>query len=108
MPLNLLAAAYEGVELGIGDMVLIKAISQATGRPNNKIKDDMKEAGDLGIVAQNSKGSQKMMFQPKPLKMGQVYGKLQKIASVSGNSSQNIKVDLVKGLLVACKGSEAR
>ena len=38
MPLNLLAATYEGVELGIGDMILIKAISQATGRATNKIK----------------------------------------------------------------------
>ena len=74
MPLNLLAAAYEGVELGIGDMVLIRAISQATGRSNDKIKADMQAEGDLGIVAQNSKSSQKMMFQPKPLKMTQVTG----------------------------------
>lgn len=108
MPLNLLAAAYEGVELGIGDMILIKSISQATGRPNSKIKADMVAAGDLGIVAQNSKGSQKVMFQPKPLKMDQVYAKLQQIASISGTSSGIKKVELIKGLLVACKGSEAR
>ena len=55
MSLNLLAATYEGVELGIGDMVLIKAISQATGRPNGKIKADMQSMGDLGEVAENSK-----------------------------------------------------
>ena len=103
-----LCEPLKGVELGIGDMVLIKSISQATGRPNDKIKADFQSAGDLGIVAQNSKGSQKMMFQPKPLKMGAVYAKLQKIASVSGSSSQATKVELVKGLLVACKGSEAR
>jgi len=108
MSLNLLAATYEGVELGIGDMVLIKAISQATGRPNAKIKADMQSMGDLGEVAENSKGSQKLMFKPPPLKMEKVYGQLQKVAKVSGNSSQNTKVDLIKGLLVACVGPEAR
>ncbi|CAG5094796.1 Oidioi.mRNA.OKI2018_I69.XSR.g13873.t1.cds [Oikopleura dioica] len=108
LSLNLLAATYEGVELGIGDMVLIKAISQATGRPNQKIKADMQSLGDLGEVAENSKGSQKLMFKPPPLKMQKVYGQLQKIAKVSGQSSMNTKVDLIKGLLVACVGSEAR
>lgn len=29
--LNKLAPAYKGVELGVGDMVLMKAIAQATG-----------------------------------------------------------------------------
>jgi DNA ligase-1 len=32
MCLNRIAPAYEGKELGIGDMVLMKAISQTTGR----------------------------------------------------------------------------
>ena len=108
MPLNLLAAAYEGIELGVGDMILIKAISQATGRPNNKIRADLQEAGDLGIVAQNSKGSQKMMFKPKPLKMTKVYEQLQKIAALSGNASGQAKTELIKGILVACEGPEAR
>ena len=68
----------------------------------------MQSVGDLGIVAENSKGSQKMMFQPKALKMMQVYQKLQKIAAVKGGSSQQTKVELIKGILVACKGAEAR
>ena len=37
-----------------------------------------------------------------------MYAKLQKIASISGNASQSAKTDLVKSLLVACRGAEAR
>ena len=108
LSLNLLAAAYEGVELGIGDFILIKAIAQATGRSTDKIKKDMNESGDLGSVAENSKGMQKMMFQPKPMKLSQVYKKLQQVAAISGGGNQQKKIDLIKSCLVACKGPEAR
>ena len=55
MSLNLLSAAYEGVELGIGDHILMKAIAQATGRSVDKLKKQMEEVGDLGSIAENSK-----------------------------------------------------
>ena len=56
LSLNLLSAAYEGVELGIGDHILMKAIAQATGRSVDKLKKQMEEIGDLGTIAENSKG----------------------------------------------------
>ena len=55
LSLNLLSAAYEGVELGIGDHILMKAIAQATGRSVDKLKKQMEEVGDLGSIAENSK-----------------------------------------------------
>ena len=47
-----LAPAYEGIELGIGDSLLIKAIAGATGRSVQKIKNDVVKKGDLGLVAE--------------------------------------------------------
>ena len=38
MCLNRLAPAYEGLELGIGEMILVKTIAQSTGRSNQQIK----------------------------------------------------------------------
>ncbi len=51
------------MELGIGDGVLVKALANSTGRSTQQIKADMQRTGDLGVVAETSKGSQRTMFQ---------------------------------------------
>lgn len=45
---------YVGVELGIGESLLIKAISESTGRSLAVVKADLKKEGDLGLVASAS------------------------------------------------------
>lgn len=42
---------YVGIELGIGESLLIKAIAESTGRASTKIKEDLRKEGDLGKVA---------------------------------------------------------
>jgi hypothetical protein len=46
-----LSPDYEGIELGIGESLLIKAIAESTGRSLAVIKADLKREGDLGLVA---------------------------------------------------------
>lgn len=46
-----LSPDYEGIELGIGESLLIKAIAESTGRSLTVIKADLKREGDLGLVA---------------------------------------------------------
>lgn len=46
-----LSPDYEGIELGIGESLLIKAIAESTGRSLATIKADLKREGDLGLVA---------------------------------------------------------
>jgi DNA ligase 1 len=106
--LNRLAPAFEGIELGIGETLLIKAIAQTTGRSAPQVKADSTKLGDLGIVAETSKGSQRMMFRPSPLTVVGVFGKLKDIAKMSGHSVMNQKVDKIQSMLVACRDVEAR
>eukprot|EP00731_Ephydatia_muelleri_P029245 Em0020g889a len=106
--LNKVGPAYEGSELGVGESLLMKAIASATGRQLQHIKADAVEKGDLGIVAEQSRSNQKMMFAPPRLTISGVFAKLKEIASMAGNASMAKKVDIVKAMFVACKHSEAR
>ena len=47
-----LGPAYEGLELGVGEQIIQKAISDATGKSLAFIKGEYKKLGDLGLVAQ--------------------------------------------------------
>uniref|UniRef100_A0A8C0GX42 DNA ligase n=1 Tax=Chelonoidis abingdonii TaxID=106734 RepID=A0A8C0GX42_CHEAB len=106
--LNRLGPAYKGLELGIGETILMKAVAQATGRQLDQIKAEAQEKGDLGLVAESSRSNQRTMFTPPKLSAAGVFSKLQEIARMTGSASMNKKIDIIKGLFVACRHSEAR
>ncbi|XP_060636598.2 DNA ligase 1 [Anolis sagrei] len=106
--LNRLGPAYEGLELGIGKTILMKALAQATGRQLDQIKAEAAEKGDLGLVAESSRTTQGTMFAPPKLGAAAVFGKLQAIGRMMGSSAMNKKIDIIKSLFVACRHSEAR
>ncbi|KAK0738237.1 ATP-dependent DNA ligase [Schizothecium vesticola] len=97
--INKLAPDYAGIELGIGESLIMKAIGESTGRSLAVIKADQKEIGDLGLVAVKSRSTQPTMFKPKPLTIRGVHKGLMGIATLSGNGAQGRKVDAIKKLL---------
>ncbi|KAI9244891.1 ATP-dependent DNA ligase [Sporodiniella umbellata] len=108
MSINKLCPDYEGLELGIGESLLIKAIAESTGRSVKQIKINYIKSGDLGTIAKDSKGSQRTLSQPKPLTVSHVFKVLKEVAKISGNSAQAKKVGKIKSLLVACQQNEAK
>jgi DNA ligase-1 len=106
--LNRLGPEYEGKELGIGESLLIKAIASATGRTPKSIKADVVEKGDLGLVAQSSKGKQALFQKPKPHTIHSMFTNLQDISNMTGNQSQQKKIDRIQKMLTACSNSEPK
>ncbi|XP_063676800.1 DNA ligase 1-like [Bolinopsis microptera] len=105
---NQVAPAYKGVELGVGETVVMRAVAEACGVNIKTQKSKMSELGDLGLVAESSRSNQKMMFKPKPLTVKLVFETFLKITAISGNQGQSQKIALIKKMLVSAQGSEAR
>ena len=105
--INKLAADYAGVELGIGESLIMKAIGETTGRSLQVIKADQNEIGDLGLVAAKSRSNQPTMFKPKALTVKGVRDGLMAIATVTGDGSQGRKIAGIKKLLSAADAALA-
>lgn len=128
--INRLCPDYEGLELGIGESLLIKAISGATGRKPDQIKAEYKKVGDLGTVAQQSRSKQPGLgfFKPKSLTVTGTFKSLKQIAGTEGKGvrmatslstvdlwltcgarqSQGHKVGIINKLLASCQGVESK
>ena len=96
-----LAADYAGIELGIGESLIMKAIGESTGRSLTIIKSDQKAIGDLGLVAAKSRSNQPTMAKPRPLTIRSVHDGLMAIATVEGQGAQGRKIAGIKKLLSA-------
>lgn len=105
--INKLAADYAGIELGIGESLIMKAIGESTGRSLSVIKADQHEIGDLGLVATKSRSNQPTMFKPKALTVRGVHEGLLGIAKVQGHGAQDKKVSGIKKLLSAADAETA-
>jgi DNA ligase-1 len=112
---NSVAPAFDCVELGIGDAILIKAISEATGSSSAQIKARYQKEGDLGSVASQAKNQQRTLggffasnAVKKVLSAKEVLTVFRQIASTKGNSSQKQKVDSIKKLLVVATQLETK
>lgn len=107
--INKLGPDYEpGMELGLGEGLLMKTISESCGKSLAQVKNRYKEMGDLGEIAMEARNVQPTMFKPKPLTVGEVFDNLRNIANAQGKDSQNKKIKLIKRMLTACQGVEAK
>ncbi|KAK4408459.1 DNA ligase 1 [Sesamum angolense] len=103
---NRIASAHDGLELGIGDASIIKALAEACGTKEAHVKKQYKELGDLGLVAKASRSSQPLMRKPEALSVAKVFDTFRLIAKESGKDSQEKKKNHIKALLVAASDCE--
>lgn len=96
------APQYESIEFGIADKLLIRAIAQAYELDIKIVTRAFKEAGDLGIAAQELVKSRKHTPNfDKEYSVSQVFEILLKLATTSGEGSQDEKILIISELLRA-------
>ncbi|RIA96342.1 ATP-dependent DNA ligase [Glomus cerebriforme] len=105
---NAIAPSYEGIELGIGSQILTKAITSVSGASSKTLKQYYIKYGDWGDVAYAAKVSVRTLMEPKPLTVGKVYDTFISISKLRGLGVVDQKTNLVKKLLISCKGEEIR
>jgi len=100
---------YEGLELGIAVQMMIKAIARSTGFPTEKIESMFKKIGDLGVVAEKCIQEKKQAsLLKKELEVNDVFKNMQKLAYLTGEGSQDKKLNLISELVSFAKPEEAK
>ncbi|MBI5035799.1 ATP-dependent DNA ligase [Candidatus Micrarchaeota archaeon] len=109
MTQGILLPEHEGVDLGVGDKLLVEALVRVSGQPKKKVDALYREKGDLGLVAEEllAKKSQQSLSS-SDLSIGKVYSNFYKIATVSGEGSQEQKIRLLAELLSNASPSGGR
>ena len=100
---------FEGIELGIAEKLVMKAMSKSSGIPLKKIEDNYNKGGDLGQTAENIL-QQKIQttFGSETITLEKVYETLFKIANLEGKGSQEMKMRYVSSLLNDATPQEAK
>ncbi|MFA5098759.1 MAG: ATP-dependent DNA ligase [Candidatus Paceibacterota bacterium] len=99
-----LTPPYEGLEIGLADKMVIRALALAQKSTNEKIESLFNKTGDLGSVVETLKAGDK----GKGLTVKEVFEKLIEIAKMGGAGSQEKKVSYLADLISKASGEEAR
>ncbi|MHB8604154.1 MAG: ATP-dependent DNA ligase [Thermoplasmatota archaeon] len=123
------APDFEGVELGMAEKLVLRAVVFATGLPETKVTQEYRDKGDAGDAAeellrrategQGKKRGPKAARQitlfdseeakaPKVLTVGAVFGSFREIAAATGPGSQEKKLDLLQSMLLTSSPRAAR
>ncbi len=109
LTLGSIAPAYEGIELGVGEKLLLKALSMATGISQDKLEKKYPEIGDIGKLAEWSvENKVAQSFFQEDLTVNNVFDTLLKVSQATGDKAQDMKIRLLAGLFSDSKPLEAR
>ena len=100
---------YEGIEMGIAEKMVIRAIASSSGKDMLEIERIYQKTGDLGDATREvmkSKG-QSTLFS-EPMTVERVYSTFDKAARTTGAGSQEIKLRLISSLLNDATATEGR
>jgi len=94
---------YEPVEFGLGEKMVVRAISEAYSVTKKEAMSEFKRQGDLGKVAEKFSKTPRLELFSKDKKVkdiNYVYGELVRLAETGGKGSQEEKIRILGRLLV--------
>ncbi len=101
------APLYEPIEFGVGDKLMMRAIARAYDMKEDRVRKEFKKAGDLGIAAESCyivlKHGNK-----KTLTVREVFDRLEVLAGMGGEGSQDQKIEALADILSSMDGLSAR
>lgn len=110
---------YVGVELGMADKLVLRAVALAAGAALNSVEKIYKEVGDVGGAAEHALSKMRRQFaltnffhvektSKEELTVEKVYDTLDRIAKASGEGAQEAKIKYLTGLLKEASPREAK
>ncbi|NUN11800.1 ATP-dependent DNA ligase [Candidatus Micrarchaeota archaeon] len=101
--------SFTGVDLGVGDKLAQQAISRVSGKTIKQIEASYRKTGDLGETGKEllSIKAQTSLVNAE-LSVDKVYDNFYKIATASGQGSQDLKIKLLSELLSNSSPVEAK
>ncbi len=101
--------SYSEEEMGIGDKLVMRAISKVVGVSVDEVENQVRDQGDIGAASEKlySKKTQQTFFS-QPLSIKFVFNNLRKLATITGNNSTSKKISIILELLSSASGTEAK
>lgn len=90
--------AYEGIDFGMAERTIIKASMLALNIDRGYFEKEFKKSGDLGATVESFKKLY-TSFEEKDMEVLTVYDFFYRLATASGNGSQEIKTSLLSQLI---------
>ncbi|UKJ88803.2 DNA ligase 1 precursor [Theileria orientalis] len=106
--LNRIYPDYENIEIGVGDHLILKSMSEAYSKSEQNIKSMLKRHEDLGIVAGLSSCTSQLLVKLPDNTISGILKQFRTISSITGKNSSNHKKDIIKKLLITAKKEEAK
>ena len=100
---------YDDRKIGIASKLIVKSLNTATGLTIEEIEKSWKKTGDLGQSANDliAKKKQHTLFS-QDLSVAKVFQNIQKLASIEGEGSVDMKLKMIAELMTSAKPKESK
>ena len=119
---KLVSDIKDSPKFGIAEKLIIQAVAKFTGMSGTKIKAMVNKKGDVGETVQSileTRVSKKVVYSmdsftskspssSKVLEIHHLYSHLEKLAAIKGDRSQDLKINVINGILRRCTPQSAK